>query len=183
MTTAAKRRWFQFSLNTMLVVLTLLCIGPGGYVAYEQNKARKQKEAVKAIERIYGRVEYDDLRPARSAITRQVLGDETFGNANFVRLDDVKVTDADLEHLSKLKHLEYLWLDGTQVMNAALVHLAGLKRLKVLVLDDTHVAGSRSRGMVHIQIRIPSNASTRRPWSLCRRPSSQIHRPMKFFAA
>ena len=30
-----KRRWYQFSLKTLLVVMTLLCVGPGGYVAYE----------------------------------------------------------------------------------------------------------------------------------------------------
>jgi len=47
-----KRRWYQFSLKTVLVVLTLLCLGPGRYVAYEQAKARKQKAAVEAIEKL-----------------------------------------------------------------------------------------------------------------------------------
>ena len=54
-----KRRWYQFSLKTLLVVMTLLCLGPGGYVAYEQEKARRQKAAVEAIEKLGGNVKYD----------------------------------------------------------------------------------------------------------------------------
>src|SRR3954462_10794348 len=80
-----KRRWYQFSLKTLLVVLTLLCIGPGSYVGFEQNKARKQKAAVKAIERISGFVQYDKSMAVRPAAVRQVLGDETFGNVNLVQ--------------------------------------------------------------------------------------------------
>jgi hypothetical protein len=30
MTAKPKRRWYQFSLKALLVVLTLLCLGPGG---------------------------------------------------------------------------------------------------------------------------------------------------------
>jgi hypothetical protein len=33
-------------------MMTLLCIGPGGYVVYEQRKARDQKAAVLAIEEV-----------------------------------------------------------------------------------------------------------------------------------
>src|SRR6185436_12188597 len=80
MTAKPKRRWYQFSLKTLLVVLTLLCLGPGGYVAYEQNKARRQKAAVEAIEKLGGTVAYDhEVPPPRSALMRQILGDESFG--------------------------------------------------------------------------------------------------------
>jgi hypothetical protein len=139
-----KRRWFQFSLKTLLVALTLLCLGPGGYVAYEQNKARKEKAAVKAIEKLGGSVYYFDYfekQTVRSPMMRQILGDESFGNAVELQFYDTHVADADLAHLSALKHLNRLSLVGTQVTDAGLVHLAGLKALRILDLDDTQVAG------------------------------------------
>ncbi len=57
MTVSPKRRWYQFRLKTLLVVVTLLCLGPGGYVAYEQRKARARKAAVEAIEELGGVVQ------------------------------------------------------------------------------------------------------------------------------
>src|SRR5688572_12050313 len=102
MTAKPKRRWYQFSLQTLLVVVTLLCIGPGGYVAYEQRKARKQKAAVKAIEKLGGYVEYDRTVPVRSPIMRQALGDESFGNVDVVRLFGKQENDAALGPIAEL---------------------------------------------------------------------------------
>lgn len=79
MTNTPKHRWYQFSLKTLLVGLTVLCIGPGGYVAYEQTKARKQKAAVEAIEVLGGIVFLNDDSPPRSETMRHILGDERFG--------------------------------------------------------------------------------------------------------
>src|SRR5260221_1201809 len=73
-----KRRWYQFSLKTLLVSMTLLCIGPGGHVAYEQNKARRQKAAVEAIQELGGIVQYDQTVPPRSATMRQILVSTSF---------------------------------------------------------------------------------------------------------
>ncbi|MBC7855618.1 MAG: hypothetical protein IAF94_19480, partial [Pirellulaceae bacterium] len=61
MTTTPKRRWFQFSLGRMLLVLTLLCIGPGGYVAYQQQEARRQDAAVAQLNELRGTQAY--IRP------------------------------------------------------------------------------------------------------------------------
>src|SRR5262245_12117282 len=44
-----KRRWLQFSLRTMLVVMTLASVGLG-WLAYERNEVRKRQEAIAAIE-------------------------------------------------------------------------------------------------------------------------------------
>src|SRR6185369_15051691 len=103
-----QRRWYQFSLKTLLVGLTLLCLGPGGYVAYEQNKARKQKAAVEAIEKLGGFVDpfYSETIPERSAMMRQILGDESFGNTRKVDFGNTQVTDACLAHLAELTKLE-----------------------------------------------------------------------------
>ena len=78
MTATPNRRWYQFSLKTLLVVLTLLCVGPGGYVAYEQSKARRQKAAVEAIEKIGGRISYDPKVSQRPNWLKSILGDDSF---------------------------------------------------------------------------------------------------------
>src|SRR5262245_52878094 len=76
-TAASKRRLGQFSLRTVLIVMTLLCVGPGSYVAYQQDQARKQRAAVAAIERLGGMVDYDSSIPVRSPLMRQILGDDS----------------------------------------------------------------------------------------------------------
>jgi hypothetical protein len=141
------RRWYQFSLKTLLVVLTLLCLGPGGYVAYEQAKARRQKVAVGVIEELGGSVEYDQTVPARSAMVRQILGDESFGNVNTVSLGWRQVSDADLVHLAEITKLKTLWLGQTDVTDAGLVHLADQKALVSLSLTKTKVTDA---GLVHL---------------------------------
>jgi len=177
LTPSPKRRWFQFSLRTLLVVLTVLCLGPGGYVAYEQGKVRKQQGAVAAIERLGGYVFYDERPPRRLGLTRVILGDDTVGNVNGVdfnplKTENRKITDADLRHLrsfplldhlvlkncrqitdgglaelSGLPNLRYLYLNDTPVTDAGLVHLAGLGNLEELSLTHTQVTGP---GLIHL---------------------------------
>lgn len=50
-----RRRWFQYSLRSFLVVVTALAVWLGVVV----NRAREQREAVKAIEALGGSVMYD----------------------------------------------------------------------------------------------------------------------------
>ena len=142
MSALPKYRWFQFSLKTLLVIITLLCLGPGGYVAYEQNKVRRQREAVEAIGKLGGIVVYDHSAPARSATMRQILGDESFGNVAWVRFDNSRVTDADLVHLTGMVKLERLYLDSPQVTDAGLAKLTGLKSLEYLILDNTQTTSA-----------------------------------------
>ena len=52
---AITRRWFQLSLRTAFVAMTALAVWLGIVV----NRAREQREAVKAIEALTGRVQYD----------------------------------------------------------------------------------------------------------------------------
>jgi len=167
-----KRRWYQFSLKALLVGMLLLCLGPGGFVAYEQNKARRQKGAVEAIEELGGVVGYGRNVSARSALLRQILGDDTFGGVESIdfwnpsrvtdadlvhlaclnrlttlHLDNSQVTDVGLKHLASLKNLSRLHLNNTQVTDAGLKHLAGLESLSVLYLDRSRVTDI---GLIHL---------------------------------
>ena len=48
-TTMHKRRWYQFSLGTLLVVMTVSTVAFGGWVHYRQYRAlQKQKEETAA---------------------------------------------------------------------------------------------------------------------------------------
>ena len=60
-----RRRWLQFSLRTMLVLV--LIFGAGlGWFAREVQKARAQREAAKAIEKLGGGVVWG--RPSSSSV-------------------------------------------------------------------------------------------------------------------
>jgi hypothetical protein len=177
-----KRRWYQFSLKTLLAVMTLLCVGPGGYVAYEQGKSRQQKRAVETIRSI-GSVDFDDSIRRRSAVTRVILGDDSFSNVVWIgfnpkkaknrRLTDADlrdiqsfsglkylglggcqtITDAGLRELSGLESLAYIYLEDTQITDAGLMHLSGLKKLQYLSLYNTHVS---SNGVDELQKALPN---------------------------
>ena len=54
----AFRRRFQYSLRTLLLVMTLACIGMS-WLGVKMQQARKQREAVEAIEKLGGWVHYD----------------------------------------------------------------------------------------------------------------------------
>ncbi|MCH8047628.1 MAG: hypothetical protein IID44_28375 [Planctomycetes bacterium] len=45
-TSQPKRRWYQFSLRTLMIVMTVSTVAFGGWVQYRQYRAlQKQKEA------------------------------------------------------------------------------------------------------------------------------------------
>jgi hypothetical protein len=144
-----KRRWAQFSLATMFVVMTALCV----WLAVVVNRAHRQRDAVAAIEALGGRVAYTKpgqktseafLRP----FLRRWLSRDYFDEVHIVNLGDTQVNDAGLAHLQELTGLDSLWLDGTQVTDTGLVRLQGLTGLQDLCLDRTQVTDA---GLAHLQ--------------------------------
>jgi hypothetical protein len=92
-----------------------------------------QKQAVAAIEKIGGKVEYDPKDPARPVVR--------------VRLNETRVTDKDLEHLRGLTALRRIDLHGTAVTDEGLRHLRGLTKLNRLYLTATKVS---DKGLGHL---------------------------------
>jgi hypothetical protein len=148
-----KLRWYQFSLKWLLVVMTLLGVGPGAYVAYEQNKARKQIAAAEAIQKlgghiISGDVFGDDEGTGRSVGMRWILGDNRYERTWCVNFSqNSAVTDADLVHLQPFHQLNVLDLAGTQVTDAGLLQLSALRELRSLDLTNTRVTDA---GLSHV---------------------------------
>ena len=121
----------------------------------------ERDSAIAEIERLGGRVEYDEESP-NSPIVGVELGFTDAGlefledltSLKYLVLWDTKVTDADLEHLEGLTSLHTLHLDNTQVSDGGLEHLKGLTNLQTLGLSDTQVtdAGLESlKGLTSLQ--------------------------------
>lgn len=142
MTSTPKRRWFQFSLGRMLLVVTMLCIGPGGYVAYERQKARRQDAAVAQLRQLPGTQPY--IRPLW---LRKWIDEPAAGYVVGLAILSRRATETELEPVAALSELVWLDINNTQAGDATLAHLAGLKKLERLRLDDSQVTDA---GMAHL---------------------------------
>lgn len=170
-----KRRWFRFSLRTLLAFVLLVSIAMS-WIGLKLQRAKKQREARHAIEKAGGGVEYElfvqSPVPRWKEWAHANLGDGLLfdatavwgGNTDFgnnemahlkrlpklstVFLEETQVTDAGLEHLEGMTNLSILDLRSTEVTDAGLEHLKGLIGLSFLFLGETHVTGA---GLEHLQ--------------------------------
>src|SRR5436190_15524803 len=129
------RRFFQFSLRTLLILITVLCLGPGGFIAYKQAKARRQRGAVAAIERMGGYIFYDEKAAVRTGLWRIILGDDTCAHVigvdfNPLKTENRQIVDADLKNLRQLPGLSHLVLKNCpNISTAGLAELDSLANL------------------------------------------------------
>jgi len=168
----SRRRWFQFSLRTLLIVTTV-CAALFGILARWSYKARQQRDAVAALGEPWGYVTYDfhisgELAGVPSYWPEwliNALGVDYFANVLVLKptpgpyavdlegrgvheIDDVR-----LEYLKGLPKLRYLWLDRTKVTDAGLQHLQGLTELEYLSLSGTQVTEA---GVERLQKALPN---------------------------
>jgi hypothetical protein len=54
-----KRRWYQFNLRSLMIVVTLICAVASAWLGIKIDQKRKEREAVEAIVNLGGTVEYD----------------------------------------------------------------------------------------------------------------------------
>jgi hypothetical protein len=125
MTEKRKRRRWQFSLRTLLVLVLLGGLGLG-LVGRKLDQARKQlrtkQAAVAGLNTLGATLRY---APEGAGWLPRLLGDR-LGPVVEVQLKGPGVTDRSLEHLEGLTSLQVLWLDGTHVTDAGLEHLKRL---------------------------------------------------------
>jgi len=142
-----KRRWYRFSLQALLLLMTALCVWLGLIV----HRARQQRAAVEVIVSLGGRVYYDyqvtqspaeGFRSPRKVAApsagwlRSTLGDDFLSTVVYVRLSGrPNLTNDDLRAFEKLPHIKTLFLcGGDGVSGEGLVHLRGLSDLEDLSL-------------------------------------------------
>jgi hypothetical protein len=138
-----KRRWFQFSLRTLLIGVAIVAI-PCAWLGKRIEQKRMEREEVAAIVKLRGSVLYDYQnvyggKPRGPEWLRSVLGDDFFSEVDHVILTGTNAGDTELEHLTALTRFRTLWLGGTKVTNAGLEHLEGLRELRQLGLHSTNV--------------------------------------------
>ena len=175
-----KRRWYQFSLRTLIVSVV---IGGAvfGWIGMRMNQARDNRERVAAVEKAVdeigtprGEVE-SEYKQLRSATCLEELFDDPGSpddpvgvlNVSIVTLSGTDVTDADLEHLKEFTDLKQLALcsmfhffisgsgrsadDPPQLFD---VTDTGLEHLKSLTnLEDLGLADSKitDAGLEHLK--------------------------------
>jgi hypothetical protein len=165
-----KRRWFQFSLRTLLVVVALIAVGCFWF-GVKMRDAAKQKTAVEGILKDGGWVEYSyevdatgnaiaGAEPPVPAWMRKLFGDDFFWNVvganvktdtgmesvaqlpelRLLWLAESKITDSGLQHASALAHLDDLCLYSTSVSDMGLKHIRQLQELRTLDISGTDVS-------------------------------------------
>lgn len=142
MTTARskRRKWLQFRLRTLLIAILALSL-PLSWFAVRLQRARRQREAVAAIEGLGGNVQYERPQGKQHPLflrLRDLLGQDFFDRVTLVYLQG-NVTNADLEHLTALLDLERLILRSTQITDDGLKHLQAVVSLRFLELISTSI--------------------------------------------
>ena len=143
----------------MCAPLLVLVVIIGLWFGWVVRRARDQREAVAAIERAGGSVQfganwYNDIilkirKPWVPAWAVRLLGVEYFDIVDGVDLSKGRVNSQSLlARLSPLPGLLPLETDDTRITNTTLIPLEGLTRLSSLDLDGTEVTDA---GLAHLK--------------------------------
>lgn len=151
------RRWFRFSLRTLLVLMTVLAV----WMWMWTDRVHRQEKAVARVEELGGLVSFAYELDAQDnwiknpehpgpAWLREAMGEHYFQRVAIVNFDvGSDPTDADLEVYRDLPDVRQISLRKRRsITDAGLVNLAGLKQLRVLALQGTLVTGP---GLRHIR--------------------------------
>jgi len=146
-----RRRWFSFSLRTLLA-LTTLAAGPSIWLGYRIQSGREQRHAVLAVQNCGGRIEFDSPKSflQRNSFLRGIVGDDGLLDVIAVEFRDqrIKPTDRDLSNLARFPVLSRLAIVDAPITDAGLAHVIGLTRLEELELASTQITDS---GIRHLQ--------------------------------
>ena len=146
-----KRRWFQFSLRTVMV-FTLICAVPCAWLGRRIEQKRRERQALEVILKLGGRVTYDyelaDVSPTGPDWLRKLLGEDFFNEIVEGDFRGAGSTDFGLENFKAMTHLYALHLGTSSASDAGLEHLKGLTQLQVLFLDETKVSDA---GLEYLQ--------------------------------
>lgn len=151
-----RNRWgLRFSLRTLLIVMTIVCLVSGFWL----NRAIRQRTAVRKFYeltanrppshgdelvtmgyRYQGRDQYyKPIIPRWLHPVRDLIGEEAFGEVTGVQLIDTPATNEDLRYLADVPTVERVWLSRTKVTDQGIRHLLACPRLTFLTLDSTEV--------------------------------------------
>ena len=166
-TSHPKRRFFRYSLRTLMIAVTVFCV----WLGIATKRGRDQRLAVEVIREAGGSVSYDDhvnLDPAGGSFSRgppgsffdapgpewlrRLIGNEYFLSVQAVDLGETNADDANLVAIEQFSDLKVLSLYDTNITDAGLEHLKGLTKLFKLYLSNTLVT---DEGVKRLQQALP----------------------------
>jgi len=133
----------QYSLATMLLVVTALCV----WLSVQVNRAHRQRAAVAAIKNLGGLVGYDE---SALPIWLQQLGGDAFVHVVDVNFYKCPVTDQDLACLVGLPYVRYLTLGDTAIGDGAIQQFVRLP-LRKLYLSDTKLTDTGAKQLENLR--------------------------------
>jgi len=165
-------RGFQFSVRSLLVVLTVLAIALA-WLAAKRHRARRQHAAAEALADAGAVVYYDyhvdpdgaifalpddSAKPDVPRWLLQLLGRDFFSDVVIVEVHSNTFSDKDMVHIKELRRLQRLEVFGTQVTDSGLLHVSELHDLEELNLAITpitdgglrHLTGLRKLQYLHL---------------------------------
>ena len=145
-------RRYQFSLRTLLIVVTLFAVACSWF-AVKMGQAKRQREAVEVLSKSVDSIFYDYQCNSSGSLTaaavvgkasppgptwlRQWLGDDFF--TNVVSLHLHRIADADLEYVRDFPKLKILGLHWNKITDNGLKHIKALDQLQALDLQSTEI--------------------------------------------
>lgn len=142
-----RRRWFSYSLRSLLILITAFCI----WLGWRVESTRRQREAIAAIERMGGLVGYK-FQMTPSGVNQKATSDTpawlwpVFGKGEivFISFQMKNVDDSDLaelaENLKAIHSFRLLSLDRTKIGDTTAKKLSALRNFNVLNIDTTNVS-------------------------------------------
>jgi hypothetical protein len=165
----SKRRWFQYSLRTLLIFVTL-CAVACSWFGIKLQQARKQRHAVEELKKFGYHVVYDRelVEDGRLFLQKKskapqwlqnLLGVDFFRDVTMVVQDEpqladarIKITDAGMVHLRKFPHLQSVSLLAAPVSDAGLENLKELTELKEIQIWTIEYKGHiTDTGLAHLK--------------------------------
>ena len=151
----SRRRWFSFSLRSMMLLVVVIAIPLG----WKVNRARNQRVVVAELQKLtVTDIAYDyqfvamkngrgkSLPPGPGWLI-DLLGEEYFVEVVQIAVDDPQVTDETIALIARLPKIERVTLKSDRITDGGLVHFAGMHNLEVVTLYSNRITGA---GLVHL---------------------------------
>jgi internalin A len=133
-----RRRWLQFSLRGLLVLMLVVALGLG-WIGYERRRAMRELKTAEEIKAAGG----DFGTSSRSDHAAPRWLDLLLGSHYFTPVDSLRfpigATNEDLRQLSVMRRLERLMLSATRIDDDGLDRVAEMRHLTELNLRSTNV--------------------------------------------
>jgi hypothetical protein len=159
----SKRRWYQYSLRTLMILVTLFAVACSWF-AVKLGQAKRQREAVEALIKLGAFVGYDSelnsdgfmlirgVKTPGPEWLRKVLGDDFFKTVTYVNLTGSDVT-TDMRGIlvahGSISH------PSLEVTKAGLEQLEVLKQLRTLRLSKTQITDAELEHLIELkQLRV-----------------------------